>query len=260
MILPVRLTFCCAAFAASLAVAATTTTPARAEGDDAEKILKAMSDYLAAQKNLSVAFDSSIEVVTPQMEKIQFDNSGSLHLVRPDKIHATRTGGYSDVEMVFDGKTFTVFGKNIDGYIKLPAAGTVDKLIDMLRDRGRALPGADLLLSDVYGTLSKEIIDAKHIGEGVIGGVECEHLAFRQQDTDWQLWVRAGTDPIPCKMVVTSKAVGQAPQYTLTIRDWKTDVPVDDAAFTFKPPAGAKEVSADMFAEMDELPPSGSAK
>ncbi|TCR66706.1 DUF2092 domain-containing protein [Rhizobium sp. BK376] len=256
MTLRVRLTLCCVA----LAVAAATTTPACAAGDDAAKILKAMSDYLAAQKNVSVTFDSSIEVITPQMEKIQFDNSGSLQFVRPDKIRATRTGGYSDVEMVFDGKAFTVLGKNVNGYVKLPAAGTVDQLIDMLRDRGRALPGADLLLSDVYGTLIKEVIDAKHIGEGVIGGIECEHLAFRQQDTDWQLWVRAGPNPIPCKMVVTSKAVGQAPQYTLTIRDWKTDMPFDDAAFAFKPPAGAKELSPEMFANVDELPPSAPAK
>ena len=232
--------------------------PARA--DDAGQILKKMSDYLAAQKSISVTFDSSIEVITPQMEKIQFDNSGTLLLERPDKIRATRTGGYSDVEMVFDGKTFTVLGKNINSYVKMDAPGTVDQLIDTLRDRGRELPGADLLLADVYDTLIKDVLEAKHIGEGVIGGVECEHLAFREQDTDWQLWVRTGSDPIPCKMVITSKAIGQAPEYTLTIRDWKTDVPVDTNTFAFKPPEGAKEVSPDALADLDELPPSAPAK
>ena len=35
---------------------------------------------------------------------------------RPDKIHATRTGGYADVELFFDGKTLTVLGKNINSY------------------------------------------------------------------------------------------------------------------------------------------------
>ena len=38
---------------------------ASAQGDDADKILKAMSDYVASQKTLSVTFDSDIEVITP---------------------------------------------------------------------------------------------------------------------------------------------------------------------------------------------------
>ena len=88
-----------------------------------------------------------------------------------------------------------------------------------------SIPGADLLLGNVYETLSADVIEAKHIGLGVINGVECEHLAFRNQDVDWQLWVQVGAKPIPCKYVITSKAVGMAPQYTLVIRDWKTDVP-----------------------------------
>jgi hypothetical protein len=43
-----------------------------AAGDDALQILKAMSDYLASQKTISANFDSTLEAVTPQSEKIQF--------------------------------------------------------------------------------------------------------------------------------------------------------------------------------------------
>jgi hypothetical protein len=49
-----------------------------------------------------------------------------------------------------------------------------------------------------------------------------------------------------------------APQYTLVIRDWKTDVPVDQTAFAFKPAEGAKKVEPDAL--VDELPPSAPAK
>ena len=41
--------------------------PALAQADDANKILKAMSDYLRGQKNLSASFDSDLEVITPQI-------------------------------------------------------------------------------------------------------------------------------------------------------------------------------------------------
>ncbi|MGH8612884.1 MAG: DUF2092 domain-containing protein [Gammaproteobacteria bacterium] len=51
-----------------------------------------------------------------------------------------------------------------------------------------------------------------------------------------------------------------APQYTLIIRDWKTDVPVEDTAFAFTPPEGAKKVETDALASLDELPPPTPAK
>src|SRR5512139_1247860 len=81
------------------------TPAARAQDDDAAKILKAMSDYMARQQSISLSFDTDIEVITPEIQKIQFASSGKLVLSRPDRLRASRTGGYADVELVFDGKT-----------------------------------------------------------------------------------------------------------------------------------------------------------
>jgi len=228
---------------------------ASANEDDAKQIFKAMSDYLASQNTISATFDSAIEVITPALEKIQFASSGTLLMTRPSAIKATRTGGYSDVEMIFDGKAVTIFGKNINGYTQLDAPGTVDQLIDTLRDRGMAIPGADLLLSNVYDTLIGEVLEAKYIGHGVVGGVECDHLAFRSQETDWQLWIERGDNPIPRKYVITTKSMGAAPQYTLTITDWQTDVETSAADFTFTPPEGAQELGQDALAELNDVPP-----
>jgi hypothetical protein len=243
-----------------LGLAAIPIRHAQAVEDDALQILKAMSDYLASQKTISATFDSTLEVITHQSEKIQFTSSGTRLLHRPNEIRATRTGGYADVEMFFDGKTLTVYGKNINGYTQLESPGSVDQLIDTLRGHGWALPGADLLLGNVYDTLSADVIEAKHIGLGLIDGVECEHLAFRNQDVDWQLWVEVGANPIPRKLIITSKAVGGAPQYTLVIKDWKTDVAPDQLAFEFEPPEGAEKLELEALAKLDELPPASAAK
>jgi hypothetical protein len=229
--------------------------PARAQ-DDAGKILKAMADYVASQKVISATFDSDIEVITPDLQKIQFASSGQLSLSRPDKLRATRTGGYADIELVFDGKTATVFGKNINSFAQVDTPGSIDQLLDHLRNQSSLeLPGADLLLSNAYDVLMADVIDAKHIGQGVINGVECEHLAFRNADTDWQLWIEIGPRPIPRKYVITSKAVTSGPQYTLRIKDWKTDAQVGADAFVFKPPADAKKVDVKALREIDEIPP-----
>jgi hypothetical protein len=228
---------------------------ALATEDDAKEILKSMSDYLAGQETISASFDSAVEVITPQIEKIQFASSGTVLMSRPSALHVTRTGGYSDVEMFFDGAAVTILGKNINGYAQLDTSGTVDDLIDELRDRGMAIPGADLLVGNVYETLMADVIEAKYIGHGVVGGVECDHLAFRNQDIDWQIWIERGDNPIPRKFVITSKAVGAAPQYTLVIDDWQSDVATSDADFAFTPPEGAQDLGADALAELNDIPP-----
>src|SRR5436190_3250414 len=56
---------------------------ASAQAGDAERILKAMSDYLTSRKAMLVSFDSDIEVITPDLQKIQFASSGKLLLSRP---------------------------------------------------------------------------------------------------------------------------------------------------------------------------------
>ena len=230
--------------------------PARA--DDPAKVLKAMADYTAAQKSISATFDSDIEVVTPDLEKVQFTSSGKLQLTRPDKLRISRTGGYADVQLVYDGKTVSIYGNNAKAYVQADLTGTIDQLVDLIQTKsGAAMPGTDLLLSNAYDELMSDVILARHIGQGVIDGVECEHLAFRGVDTDWQIWIESGARPLPRKYVITSKTVVGAPQYTLRIKDWKTDAVVDADAFVFKPPAGATKVDLDsgVMVEFDELPP-----
>jgi hypothetical protein len=159
------------------------------------------------------------------------------------------------VVLYFDGKTASVLGKNINGYTQFDAPGSVDQLFEALRaGHGIALPGADLLQSNSYEILVAGVKEAKHIGRGVIDGRECEHLAFRNFDTDWQLWVEVGKRPIPRKLVITTKTVNGAPQYTLRVKGWKTGVEPAPDAFAFVPPAGAKKLSPDALIELDELP------
>jgi hypothetical protein len=227
-----------------------------AQASDAKAMLKAMSDYVGRQKTIELTFDSDIEVITPQLEKIQFTNSGEALLSRPDKLRAHRVGGYADVAMSFDGKTVSILGKHLNGYAQFDAPGGVDQLFEALRaGHGVALPFADLLLTNSYDTLVAGVIEAKHIGRGVIDGVECEHLAFRNFDTDWQLWVEVGARPIPRKMVITSKTLNSAPQYTLRVKTWNTDVKPALNAFVFVPPANAQRLSSDALIGLDELPP-----
>ena len=242
-----------AAFALLLGLGAS--TAAIADDAEAKTLLKAMSDYLAAQKSISFQYDTDLEFVTKDLQKIGLASSGTVIMTRPDRIRATRTGGFADVEMVFDGKTLTVLGKNAGAYGEAAIPGTIDNLVDVLRDKlQRPLPGADLLLSNVYDVLMADVTDVKDLGSGVIGGVECDHLAFRSDEVDWQIWIAQGEHPYPCRYVITSKLVPGFPEYTLDVRDWKAGDQVAADDFSFKAPANAKKVELKDIGDIDELP------
>ena len=228
---------------------------ARADEAQAKSLLKAMSDYLAAQKAISFDYDSNLEIVSTQQQKIGLASSGTLTLNRPDKIHVTRTGGFANVEMVFDGKTLTLLGKNANLYAQVEAPGTIDQLVDVLRDKyHRPVPAADLLMSDPYKELMPLVTDVKDLGSGVIHGIECDHLAFRTKEVDWQIWIAQGARPYPCRYVITSKKVTGWPQYTLDITAWKAGAEVASDGFKLEVPADAKKLTADQVPDLDDIP------
>jgi hypothetical protein len=244
-----------AASAATLALVVGLAASARADDADAKKLLKAMSDYLAAETAISFGYDTNLEVVTKDHQKLLLASSGAIDLSRPDKIRASRHGGFANVETVFDGKTLTLLGKDANVYTQVDVPGTLDHLVDELRDKyGRPVPGADLLMSNVYEELMRDVTDVKDLGSGVIGGTECDHLAFRAKEVDWQIWIAQGEHPYPCRYVITSSAVDQGPQYSIQISDWKAgaDVAADD--FAFKAPDGAKKIELKELVDIDELP------
>jgi hypothetical protein len=226
-----------------------------ADEADARSLFKAMSDYMAAQTVISFDYDSTLEVVTKDGQTLGLASSGAVTLERPGKLRATRTGGFADVEMVYDGTTLSILGKNLDAYAQIPIAGTVDQLIDTLRDTyHRPLPAADLLGSNINDALTPLFTDVKDLGSGVIGGVECDHLAFRTADVDLQIWIAQGDAPHPCRYTVTTSKVAGSPQYTVDISNWKTGSDVAGADFAFVPPASAKQVEPGQLGDLDELP------
>lgn len=211
------------------------TSVSQADESDAKRILKSMSDYIGAQTAISFEFDATLGVVTTEGQVLDLASSGSVVINRPDKMHAKRHSGFVDLELFFDGKTLTLLGKNLNVYTQLDMSGTTDNLIDQLQTTyNLPLPAADLLLSSSYDQLMSDVVDIKDLGSGVVGGIECDFLAFRTEEVDWQIWIAQGDKPYPCRFAITSKLLDSAPTYVVQTRDWKTgsDAAKDDFAFS----------------------------
>ncbi|MBM9513704.1 DUF2092 domain-containing protein [Desulfogranum marinum] len=230
-------------------------TDLRADETDAKNILKAMSDYIESQEALSFEYDSILEIVTTDGQKLGLASSGSVILKRPDKIRATRSSGFADVEIFFNGKTLTLLGKDLNIYSQIELPGTIDHLVNELKDTyNRPLPAADLLLSNSYEEMMLDVVDVKDLGSGVIGGVECDHLAFRKKEVDWQIWIAHGDHPYPARYVITSTFIDGGPQYSIQTRNWKTGNKVPSKGFTFLNPTMADNVDLKDLEGTDHLP------
>jgi hypothetical protein len=231
------------AVALALIVGLGTSSIVSAGEPEAKSLLKAMSDYLAAQKTISFEYDANLEIVTKDHQKLALASSGTVGITRPDKVRFTRSGGFANIETIFDGKTLTLLSKDEAVYTQAEIPGTIDNLIDELKDKySRPLPAADLLMSNAYDQLMPDVVDIKDLGSGVVGGKECDHFAFRKKDVDWQIWIAQGDRPYPCRYDITTTTIAGSPQYSIQIRDWKTGNDVTSDNFSFTAPAGAKKV------------------
>jgi len=88
----------------------------------------------------------------------------------------------------------------------------------------------------------------------VIGGTECDSLAFRTAEVDWQIWIAQGDRPYPCRYVISSKLIAGGPQYSIQISDWKTGGTATKDDFTFKNATNAKKVEFKDLKGAGDLP------
>ncbi len=218
----------------------------------ARERVQAMSDYLAGQATLSFNFNSTLDIITGDDQKLGIASSGSAALARPDKLHAIRRGGFATIEVTFDGATVSILNATADVYTEASIPGSIDNLINTLRDEyGQPLPAADLLSGDVAAILLADVTDVKDLGSGMIGTEECDHFAFRTPEVDWQIWIAQGETPYPCRYAITSTAIAGWPQYTVDVVDWQDGtIP---ATFAFEPPAGATRVDPADMPDLDEV-------
>ncbi|PSB14319.1 hypothetical protein C7B76_16660 [filamentous cyanobacterium CCP2] len=228
---------------------------------NADEVLQFMSAYLAETEAFSVNADIDFEVVATDGQKLQLSSFATAIVQRPDKFRIQRQGVVADAEFIFDGETLTLYGNRNNVYTQLEVPGTVDDAIRAFElETGIPVPGADLLFTDPYPILSTGVSSSTYVGTAYVNGIECHHLAFREDEVDWQLWVQTGDTPLPMKYVVTSKWVTAAPQYEIRLRDWNTNPLINEEQFAFSAPEGATPLEVLPANVLEEFTSTGEAQ
>ncbi len=232
--------------ALALSGIASTAAEAQAPAVDpaAVRILQRMTDYLGSLQQFSVHTQNTLEDVLDSGQRVDFEVSASVIVSRPNKLRAERVGDLISQVFYYDGKTLTLYNPSDKVYATEPAPGTIEGVLDFARESlGLVIPVADLVYRNAYPLLMQDVTSAVVVGKAVIGGVKCDHLAFRRPGVDFQVWVADGGQPLPRKYVVTDTGTPALMSLVSVMSDWNVAPAVADARFAFVPPQGAKRIT-----------------
>lgn len=210
---------------------------------DATRMLKRMTDYVGKLPRFSVDTAATLEVVLHSGQKIQFTSASRNTLQRPDKLRSERIGDVVSQVFYYDGRKLTIYSPQDGYYATVAAPATIEAMMDFARDKLDVVaPAGDLVTLDAYERLMDGVTQGFWVGKSAVGGVPCDHLAFRSGAVDWQIWIEDGEKPLPRKFVITSLDVAQAPQFEVVMSNWSLEPAIPAGYFDFTPPPGARAI------------------
>lgn len=220
--------------------------PAAAAAErDAKAIeaLAAMGKSLRALKAFLLHADTTIDEVLDNGQKVQFSGTASYQVQAPNRMRVEVKSERKHRQFFYDGKSVTVFAPRSKYYGSVEAPATIPEALQLAEQKyGIEVPLADLFFwgTDKAGT--EDIREAAAFGPERIGGVDCDHYAFRQEDVDWQVWVERGKRRLPCKIVITTTQEPAQPQYAAVLK-WNVAPQFGKDAFRFAAPKDAKRIT-----------------
>jgi len=214
----------------------------------ADELVRQMSERLARAGEFALEAEEVYDEVPDQSPRRQLTDLRRVAMRRPDRLVGDTSGDAMNRTFWYDGKVFSALDKEQNVWASGAVPPTVDKALDWVFDQtGTVIPLGDFLYADVYARLMGDVQRGVYLGIHEAAGVPCHHLSFEQATIDWQIWIDAGREPLPRKLVITYKTEDEVPQYSVTIRKWNLQAKLPDTLFAFTPPEGATRVEVVAF-------------
>ncbi len=216
----------------------------------ADELVRQMSERLAGVAAFALEAEEVYDEVPEQSPRRQLTNVRRVAMRRPDRLIGDASGDALNRSFWYDGTVVSVLDREQNVWTDGKVPPTVDQALDLVFEQtGTVVPLADFLYADSYARLMGDVQRGVYLGIHEAAGVPCHHLSFEQATIDWQIWIDAGPDPLPRKLVITYKTEDEVPQYAVTIRKWNLKAKLPDTLFQFSPPEGATRVEFTAFNE-----------
>jgi hypothetical protein len=210
----------------------------------ADRLLRAMGDYLKAAKGFRFHAEITFDDVQATGQKIQFGATNDISVRRPDRIYANYEGDTARRRFWYDGLTVTLYDGDHNVYATEKVPPSIDAALDYVSEHLRFNPPlSDFLYGDPGAVLRQDAISGSDLGETDVDGVSCQHLAFVEKNIDWQIWIETGKASVPRKFVITYKTCPGAPQFVAVLSAWDFTTPLSDSLFSADLPPDAELIT-----------------
>ena len=207
---------------------------------EARAAMDRMKAALGNTQRVVVTADISRDETLSYGYKLQHNEHVVMEVDRPTKLKVDVEGDLKNRTYYYDGSTFTVLAKDLNVYAKKPLDGTIGELVAELLNRGVDMPLMDMLYQGTAGDLLDDVRVGIVVGEARIEGEPVTHLAFRQPDVDWQVWI-SNANNLPRKILITTRYEVGDPQFQAVMK-WNTAPKFGANNFVFTPAQGVTQI------------------
>jgi len=208
----------------------------------ADELLQELGQYIDEPEQFTFQAEVEVDEVSPRGQKIQYTSNFEIAVRRLNRLFVSQEGDLQNRSLWFDGDRFILLDRDLNNYLYVDTPNTLDKAIPFLEDRGFTAPLADFVTGNFYRGPIANVKTGDYLGLHQVGGKLCHHLAFTQDNVDWQIWIEDGYEIVPCKLIITYKNLPEAPQYTAYFSDWNFSPRLPDRLFRFVVPDDASEI------------------
>jgi hypothetical protein len=206
-------------------------------------LLKRMSATLGAAKAFTYQSRSTVEVPAKTGQFITLSATSEVAVQRPNKLRVRVTGEVPNFEFYYNGTSIAAFAPKNQVYSVASAPDTIDAMLKFVMDKsGIYFPSADVMYSDPYAMLTKDLTSAFMVGPATVDGVPCEHLAFMGPGVNWEIWIETGKSALPRRLLVTYTEVQNFPRFLVEFADWNLKPKLAANRFVFKQPSNATQI------------------
>ncbi len=184
---------------------------------------------------------------------LEFGAHFTLTIQRPSQanLHVDSRDG-AGASVILDGKAISIFSvvKKVFYYDTTRQPGDINTSLDFLAmELGVPRELGFFLSKDLTASLSR-VKSGYYVGESIIDGVMCDHLALRNEKLDAQVWIAQGNEPVPRRIVITHKELQGQPRVWVQFNEWDFSPNLSERIFTLSPPDDAERIR--FFAVMPE--------
>ena len=208
----------------------------------AAEALQNMSYFLGSKDEYTFKAEVMFDQLVDSNRKIQYSAEEKVYLKKKNNMTIEFISDLGGYKLWFDNGKLTVLELPTNLFSTATIPATIDQALANMKEKYNFTPAlSDFLFINTFRELTKNVISGSYFGTSKVFGVRCDHLAFVQQDIDWQIWVEIGNRQIPRKLVITYKELPGQPQFIAIMKDWVIDKPITGFAFQADIPKSAQQ-------------------